>query len=171
LNAYSKNEGKREELPRLDVLPLRGNYSLIILLETSSRVGAQSYDWPMLRKGYYAYTGSAVGKGAVSLRQRVARHLRKKKIKHWHIDHLLTCPGARVTAVVACASKINRECKINKVIQNIRGANVPIKGFGASDCQQNCASHLVYLGKEDVFDAIINVYRGLSTRVKAVRVS
>lgn len=125
----------------------------------------------MLRKGYYAYTGSAVGKGAVSLRQRVARHLRKKKIKHWHIDHLLNCPGARVTAVVACASKINRECKINKVIQNIRGTNVPIKGFGASDCQRNCASHLVYLGKEDVFDAIINVYRGLSTRVKAVRVS
>jgi Uri superfamily endonuclease len=160
-----------KDLPRLDVLPLRGNYSLIILLETSRRIGAQSYDWPILIKGYYAYTGSAVGKGAVSLRQRVARHLRKKKIKHWHIDHLLTCPGVRVTAVVACASKTNKECKINRVIQSIRGASVPIKGFGASDCHQNCTSHLVYLGKEDVFDAVVNAYRSLSVKVKAVRVS
>jgi len=158
-------------LPRLDALPLKGNYSLIIFLGTSRRIGARSYDWPTLERGYYAYSGSAVGKGAVSLRQRVARHLRKKKVKHWHIDHLLTCPTAKVIAVVACASKINKECKINKAIQNIRGTNVPIKGFGASDCQRNCASHLVYLGKEDAFDAIVSVYGSLSTRVKAVRVS
>jgi Uri superfamily endonuclease len=124
-----------------------------------------------LRKGYYAYTGSAVGKSGVSLRHRVDRHLRRKKIRHWHIDYLLTCQKAKVTAVVACASTVNRECRINKVIQNIRGATVPIKGFGASDCKKNCKSHLAYLGEDDIYEAITEAYERLSRKVTAVRVA
>jgi Uri superfamily endonuclease len=55
-------------------------------------------------------------------------------------------------------------------MQNIRGATVPIKGFGASDCKQNCKSHLVYFGKDDIYDAVIDSYERLSRKVKAVRV-
>lgn len=123
-----------------------------------------------MRKGYYAYTGSAVGKGAVSLRQRVARHLRKKKTKHWHIDHLLTCRKAKVTALVACTSVINKECKINKAIQNIQGATIPINGFGASDCRHDCRSHLAYFGEDDIYEAVIDAYGRLSRKVSVVRV-
>jgi len=158
-------------LHRLEALPAKGNYTLIVLLESTSRIAAPSRGWPWLRKGYYVYTGSAVGKGAVSLTQRVARHLRKKKAKHWHIDHLLTCPKTKITAVVACDSTINRECEINKVIQSIQGANVPIKGFGASDCQQNCKSHLAYFGENDVYEAVVDAYGCLSRRVWGVRVA
>jgi Uri superfamily endonuclease len=158
-------------LPVLEALPTRGNYTLIVLLESPSRIAAPSHDWPWLRKGYYAYTGSAVGKGAVSLIHRVDRHLRRKKTKHWHIDHLLACRKAKVTAVVTCASTVNRECRINKAIQNIRGAKVPIRGFGASDCQQNCKSHLVYFGKDDIYEAITEAYGRMSREVRAVRVA
>src|SRR5690349_8091196 len=35
--------------------------------------------------GLYVYTGSALG----GLRPRLARHLRREKRHHWHIDHLL----------------------------------------------------------------------------------
>ena len=154
-----------------DALPTRGNYTLIILLESPRRIAAQNRSWSWLKRGYYAYTGSAVGKGAVSLRCRVGRHLRREKAKHWHIDHLLACSKARVTAVVACSSTINRECRINKVIQSIRGATVPIKGFGASDCQKNCKSHLVYLGEEEVYEAVIAAYKRLSKKVRTIWVA
>lgn len=158
-------------MPTLEALPTCGNYTLIIYLESPNRVAAPSHSWSLLKKGYYAYTGSAVGKGSVSLRQRVDRHLRRRKTKHWHIDHLLACREAKVTAVVACASTVNRECRINKVIQNIRGATAPIKGFGASDCQQNCKSHLMYFGEDDIYDVIIDAYECLSRKVRAVRVA
>lgn len=161
---------RREGLPRLEAFPTNGNYTLIILLESSSWIAIPSRHWSWLRKGYYAYTGSAVGKGAVSLRQRIARHLRRKKAKHWHIDHLLTCPKAKVTSIVAFASTMNRECEINKAIQGIPGATVPVKGFGASDCQQNCKSHLTYFGEDDIYEAVINSYERLSRNVSAVRV-
>jgi Uri superfamily endonuclease len=157
-------------LPILEALPTCGNYTLIVLLESPCRIAVSGHGWLWLRKGYYTYTGSAIGKGSVSLRHRVDRHLRRKKAKHWHIDHLLACPKAKVTGVVACASTVNRECRINKVMQNIRGATVPIKGFGASDCKQNCKSHLVHFGKDDIYDAVIDSYERLSRKVKAVRV-
>lgn len=44
---------------------------------------------------------------------RVARHLRQEKTLRWHIDYLLAAPG-----------------------------NVPLPGFGASDCRAGCGSHL-----------------------------
>jgi len=157
-------------LPKL-ALPTRGNYTLIVLLKSPSRIAAPSHDWSYLRKGYYAYTGSAVGKGAVNLRHRVDRHLRRKKTKHWHIDHLLACRKAKVTAVVTCASAVNRECRINKAIQSIRGATVPMKGFGASDCQENCKSHLAYFGQNDIYEAITEAYERLSRKVRAARVA
>lgn len=162
---------EQEDLPALEDLPTSGNYTVIIFLESSSRIMAPRCRWSRLNKGYYAYTGSAVGKGAVSLRKRVARHLRKNKNKHWHIDHLLACRKAKVTAVVACAGTINRECKINNLIQSIRGATVPMEKFGASDCQQNCKSHLVYFAEDDIYDAIVDTYRGLSRDVRAIRVT
>jgi Uri superfamily endonuclease len=155
----------------LDALPERGNYTLIVLLESPSRIMIPSRGWFWLRKGYYVYTGSAVGKGAVSLRQRVARHFEKKKTKRWHIDYLLACRKARITAVVACSSIINKECKITKAIQGIRGATVPIDGFGASDCRQNCKSHLAYFGKDNVYNTIVDAYRRVTGNVKVLRVT
>jgi len=155
----------------LDALPERGNYTLIVLLESPSRIMVPNRGWFRLRKGYYAYTGSAVGKGAMSLRQRVFRHLGKKKTKHWHIDYLLACQKARIVAVIACSSTINKECKIAKDIQGIRGVAVPIDGFGASDCRHNCKSHLAYFGEDNVYNAIVDAYRRLTGNVKALRVA
>ncbi len=155
----------------LEALPTRGNYTLVILLESPSRIAVPSHGRSSLKKGYYAYTGSAVGKGPVSLRQRVDRHLRRKKIKHWHIDHLLAYPRAKVTAVVACASTVNRECRINKVIQSIQGATMPVSGFGSSDCQQNCKSHLVYFGENDIHEAVVHAYKRSSEKAIAIRVA
>jgi Uri superfamily endonuclease len=88
LTAYSSIEGKLA-LPTLEALPTHGTYTLIVHLKSPGHIAAPSHSWSLFKGGYYAYTGSALGEGSVSLRQRVKRHLRRKKTKHWHIDYLL----------------------------------------------------------------------------------
>ncbi len=145
-------------LSTTEILPTKGIYTLIVLLETKSRLMMKRLGCFDLKKGYYAYTGSALGDGAVGLRRRVARHLRKRKIKHWHIDFLLSSKSANITTIVAAETAVNKECQINDLIRKIEGASVPIVGFGASDCKHHCESHLVYFGEENPKGEIDNAY-------------
>jgi Uri superfamily endonuclease len=89
--------------------------------------------------GRYVYTGSAKR----ALEARIARHLRKEKALHWHIDYLLAAAGVNVVAVhrSTCA-----ECALNR---RTKGAIV-VAGFGASDCRAGCRSHLRYRPKARV---------------------
>lgn len=140
---------------------MKGIYTLIILVNTKNRLKVRKLGYFNFKKGYYAYTGSALGAGATSLKRRVARHLKKEKPKNWHIDFLLANKNVKVTAVIAAESNVNRECQINNLIKNIQGASVPVAGFGASDCKQNCKSHLVYFGEENVKEKIVDTYTHL----------
>lgn len=111
------------------------------------------------KKGYYAYTGSALGIGASSLKNRVIRHLQKKKSKFWHVDHLLGHKEVIVTTVIVGRTSKKLECKINKRLETTLTAETPILGFGASDCNENCGSHLLYLGEKDVKHRIASIYK------------
>ena len=108
---------------------------------TIGKLGKQRFP-----RGYYTYTGSALGKGATSLKHRIVRHLRKEKRKFWHIDYLLADENVSVEAVIAAeTNKKKMECNLNSHIKGIEGAEVPVNGFGASDCRKkNCVSHLLY---------------------------
>lgn len=86
--------------------------------------------------GDYVYTGSARG---IHAEHRIARHLRREKRLHWHIDYLLTAPGVRVVEVVRARTP---ECPLNQATPG----SLPAPGFGASDCRHGCISHLKYLG-------------------------
>lgn len=164
----NKNQSRSSRLERL---PIRGNYTLIVVFKAPGRLMVPSLGCFWLRKGYYVYTGSAFGEGSVSLRRRVARHLMRKKTKHWHIDYLVASRKARITAVIAGSSSANIECKIAKCIQAIDGATIPMKGFGSSDCRQNCTSHLVYFGDVKVCNVIVNVYNRLTRNVMVLRIT
>jgi len=85
--------------------------------------------------GRYIYTGSAKR----NFEARIARHLRKNKKLHWHIDYLLTQPGVIVVDVRRYGDE---ECDIN----HRQPGAIPLPGFGASDCREQCGSHLKYLG-------------------------
>jgi Uri superfamily endonuclease len=149
-------------LQTLEKLPERGNYTLVIKVNGKIRLTLNTLGQVNLEKGYYAYTGSAQGRGAVSLKGRIARHLRAVgKTSHWHIDFLLANKKANVEVVVAAESEANRECKINTLLKKIEGATVPFEGFGASDCKQHCGSHLVHLGKLDPAKKIVDAYSHL----------
>lgn len=90
------------------------------------------FDFPA---GNYVYTGSAKR----SFEARIARHLRRDKTLRWHIDYLLDAPGVSVAEVRRSAEP---ECVLNQAT----AGEIPILGFGASDCHRGCGSHLKYLG-------------------------
>ena len=82
------------------------------------------------------YSGSAFGPGGLAAR--VGRHLRLNKKLRWHIDYL----RQRVDDVVAYYQPDARsECLFANELM-IAGGEIPMKGFGSSDCK--CESHLVY---------------------------
>jgi Uri superfamily endonuclease len=132
-----------------------GIYTLLLFVSeeislTVGKLGKQNFP-----RGYYTYTGSALGKGATSLKHRIARHLRKEKHRFWHIDYLLADENVSVEAVIAAETNEKMECTINQHIKGIEGAEVPVKGFGASDCRENCGSHLLYFPEIENADCLV----------------
>jgi len=140
------------------MLPQVGVYTLIIHLPVDIRLKVGKLGEHQFLKGYYAYTGSALGPRASSLRKRVARHLQKKKRIFWHIDYLLTSGEPVVIAIVAGHTNMKMECEINRRLKNEVTARIPVLGFGASDCKENCGSHLLYLGEKNVEHRIASLY-------------
>jgi Uri superfamily endonuclease len=153
---------RKDSVMPLKNLPMKGNYTLLVLLSKEIRLRIPKLGYFNLQKGYYAYTGSAVGDASTSLRRRVSRHLKKRKAKHWHIDFLLANKNSKITAVVTGETCVNKECQVNNLIKSIRATTLPIVGFGASDCKENCRSHLLYCGEEnhqrEIVDAYIHVF-------------
>ena len=135
-----------------------GSYTMIVFLSKEICLNVGKLGVQRFPRGYYTYTGSALGRGASTLCNRVSRHLKKEKPKRWHIDFLLTNENTVVTTVVAVQTCKKAECKMNRLIKANRGAKVICRGFGASDCKEKCESHLLYFGEEDVKQKIAMLY-------------
>lgn len=99
-----------------------------------------TFDFPA---GNYVYTGSA----RRNFEARIARHLRRDKTLRWHIDYLLAAPGVAVLEVLR---SMTPECELNRATPG----EIPVPGFGASDCRHGCASHLKRLPDDSVFHAM-----------------
>jgi Uri superfamily endonuclease len=127
-----------------------GTYALLLKLDKQERITIGklgTFDFPA---GYYLYVGSALGPGG--LRTRLARHRRDSesslqsgsgqtdKKLHWHIDYLLQ--RAQLIEVWNTASEERLECKWGEAARRLSGAQVPVRGFGSSDCR--CPTHLIY---------------------------
>ena len=135
------------EIPKLK--EARGVYTLIIFVQSTVLLKIGGLGEKKIEKGYYAYTGSALGSGSSSLAGRVSRHLRKSKKKRWHIDYLLCSEGVEINAVLTMVTKKRMECEINQHLMSNLKSNVPIVNFGSSDCTMGCRSHLLYFGLDD----------------------
>ncbi len=85
------------------------------------------------KRGFYLYVGSAKN----GLKNRISRHLKKEKKKHWHIDYLLE-HGDIVDVKVKLGGS-EEECLLAK---KVRDFTEPIPDFGSSDCR--CKAHLFY---------------------------
>ena len=156
-SASQKFSAKKPEKEILRILPCRGIYTLIIFLSKRKTLEIGRLGKATFPKGYYAYTGSALGPHDRSLQSRVYRHLRKEKPLRWHIDYLLKCAEAIVKAVLAAETSEKKECEINKLIAEKLEGKIIVKGFGASDCRENCGSHLIFLNERENADYEISM--------------
>lgn len=117
-----------------------GAYALTFRLDDPATLPIATLDNPVLAAGTYVYAGSAFGPGGI--RARVSRHLRAEKKAHWHIDHL----SARADCIDVKTYPGGRECALVAELL-AAGADVPVPGFGSSDCY-DCAAHLVFLAED-----------------------
>ncbi len=153
-----------------EALPARGVYTLIIFLSKDASLTVGKLGFQSFPRGYYSYTGSALGRGALSLSHRILRHLRKEKRKFWHIDFLLAQEAAVVTSIIAAPTTHRKmECEINSHIKEKCQATVPVPGFGASDCGKNCGSHLLYFGKKVTEKKIATLYAEMGFKPITIR--
>ena len=134
----------------------RGNYIIVLRLNRDRRLTIGGLGSVKFRKGYYLYIGSAM-KG---LSQRIARHQRLTKKKHWHIDFLRE--HAQFIAGIPIRSGTDRECKIAAAVHAISDWDIP--GFGCADCQ--CGTHLFGMSRDPVhehpfIDALLHFRMGL----------
>jgi Uri superfamily endonuclease len=127
---------------RMTKLPASvGTYALLLHLARKKRVRVGRLGTFTFERGDYVYVGSAFGPGG--LRSRLERHLRQRKRKHWHIDVLLA--HAQVRGIIYATAREPLEHRWSQAASQMPGATVPVKGFGAGDCHERCAAHLIRL--------------------------
>lgn len=109
-----------------------GDYLVIMEMEEEKTLSIGSKGLMTFPKGWYVYVGSA----KKNLAARLARHQRKRKKMHWHIDYLRQ--HCNVTAVIPIRTADDLEHDLAQAVASIAGWAIP--GFGCTDC--NCNSHL-----------------------------
>lgn len=127
-------------------LSTSGVYILLLFVKqktlvTTGKLGKQTFP-----KGFYTYTGSALGK-STSLKNRLARHLKQQKKMFWHIDYLLEDKNVSIKAIVAIETMQKIECDVNSYLKNTFAPEILFKRFGSSDCKKRCGSHLLFFSE------------------------
>ena len=110
----------------------RGDYMIVLYLEQDTEIEIGVLGSKHFPRGYYVYTGSA----RKNMSARIARHQRKRKRMHWHIDYLRQ--RCQVTAVIPIRTASDLEHDLAQAVDRI--APWHIRGFGCTDC--SCPSHL-----------------------------
>ena len=110
-------------------------YVLILYLPAARRIRVGRLGLLAFKTGIYCYIGS----GGRSPARRIARHIRKRKRKHWHIDYLTV--HSRVIGAFVLEADTSLECTIAREFSKVLEC---IPGFGSSDCR--CGSHLFFMG-------------------------
>ena len=77
------------------------------------------------------------------LERRLARHRRKEKLLHWHIDYLLLHASIEDVIVIPTGKRL--ECGWNLDLLQQAAARIVAPRFGSSDCR--CPTHLIYVGR------------------------
>ena len=114
-----------------------GTYALILASASERWIEIGKLGKCLIRPGYYVYAGSAFGPGG--LKARIAHHARISQRPHWHIDYLrMVLP---LDEVWYSYDSERHEHRWTDAFSRLRGATLPIAGFGASDC--SCNSHLL----------------------------
>ena len=141
----------------MGVEPKPGTSALILPCSTKVRVHIGRLGTLWLQPGHYVYLGSALGPGG--LRARIAHHQKPPLRPHWHIDYLRA--HTQIHCIWFSYDARRREHQWARMVQTMRGAKIPLRGFGASDC--HCRSHLYFFKR---CQSRVRFQRGLEFLVK-----
>lgn len=136
-----------------------GDYMVVLNVRGDADIDIGARGTMHFPQGYYVYVGSA----KKNLAARLARHQRKRKQKHWHIDYLRQ--KADIVAVIPIRTADDLEHELAFAVS--QAAEWRIDGFGCTDCA--CPSHLYGFGENPIhnreFIQIIEDFR--MNRLKA----
>ena len=130
-----------------------GTYALVLRGRREAEIEVGRWGRLRVEPAYYLYVGSAFGPGG--LRARVARHFRREKKNHWHIDYL-----REVTEPVeawCCHAPMRLEHEWAEALSRLPGISC-VAGFGSSDC--GCEGHLFVMSDKPETAAIRSVLVG-----------
>ena len=119
-----------------------GAYALLISLPSplSVKAGARTAS---LTPGLYLYCGSARGPGGLAAR--IARHMRREKRAHWHVDQLtregdvlgaFVFPGGDECAINAALEDFRRRSKVSAAPTAAAVAAICVIGRRDCDCRE-----------------------------------
>jgi Uri superfamily endonuclease len=120
----------------IEALP--GTYALLLRVDSLATIRVGSLGEMVVVPGFYVYVGSALGPGG--LRGRLGHHLKPVAHPHWHVDYLRQVAG--VVDVRYVVSSERMECAWARQLAVLPEVTIPLKKFGASDC--DCPAHLFY---------------------------
>lgn len=133
---------------------MKGVYVLILRLVKDTKIHTGSLGELHLKRGFYAYVGSALGAGGF---KRVTRHFNvasgTNRTRKWHIDYLL--PRSEVVCAILVPTDDALECIVAKTLAQFSEG---IEGFGCTDC--SCSSHLFFSEADFKDDIIKNCLTG-----------
>jgi sugar fermentation stimulation protein A len=111
-----------------------GVYILVFYLPKNQQIGVGRIGPYQCKQGVYFYVGSAQH----NLSARLKHHARKKKPRRWHIDYISV--KSKMLGAIIVPGPREQECILAKKLGEM--FELPIPGFGASDCR--CGGHLFY---------------------------
>ncbi len=137
----------------------RGVYALVIENPELQIIRVGSLGQLLFERGEWVYVGSAMGRGATSIHRRIGRHFAQHKNKHWHIDYFLERSPAAYA--IWAETDRNRECDLaHSLIDHELFKRGPI-GFGASDCNRGCKTHIFQFVGEDLREILETIMKSL----------
>jgi len=128
-----------------------GSYVIMGELPGNVYVDVGAFGHFEMKTGRYFYCGNARGSGG--LQARIMRHFKDEKKNFWHFDYVR--PHLNLLCVWWCDARVS-ECDFCRHIGRVNNASHPILGFGASDCENDCPSHLVYAATSATWQAIFS---------------
>ncbi len=118
-----------------------GTYALLLSSTSDAVIPVGRLGHQHFQPGWYVYLGSALGPGGV--RARLAHHMRLAERPHRHIDYLR--PHTTIEEIWFCYDRKSREHDWARCFAGMKGASMPLAGFGSSDC--DCETHLFFFKK------------------------
>lgn len=144
--------------------PLPGTYALLFAAPRPVRRRIGKLGTLEAPAGYALYIGSARGPGGLAAR--VSRHRRASGARRWHIDYLRG--AAKVAEVWFATGSAGGECGWAAAAASLRGACVPLTGFGSSDCR--CRAHLFWFRRRPSARSLLRRLRRVSPGHPPLRV-